>query len=150
MKRNVLLITVLVSLVVVYAGHSDSKKEFVTQESKAPAYVNEAGAIQEQMLITKDVTGDPGFYMGRAVFQPGATIPEHIHKEELEAIYMVKGNGKMTIGTNSYELRPGFSVYVPPNTPHSFTNNGKEEVEVIHMYAPGGPEDRFKSWKRRF
>ena len=147
MKQKALFLMLCISFIAITL-QSDSKKELVTDITKAPLYGNEAGA-EEHMLVTKDLTGDPGFYMGHARFQPGAIVPEHVHKTEMEAVYVISGNAKMTIGKQTYEIGPGFAIYVPPDTPHSLTNDGKVPVEVIHMYAPGGPEERFKLWKRK-
>jgi quercetin dioxygenase-like cupin family protein len=148
MKRKLNQVLFVLTLGLTVLASADTKKELVTTTMRAPAYVNPAGNFEERMLIRKENTGDPSFYMGRGIFQPGAEVPEHVHSNELEAVYVISGTGKVTIGKQSYDIGPGSAVYVPPNTPHSFTNNGKEPVEVIHMYSPGGPEERFKSWKR--
>jgi quercetin dioxygenase-like cupin family protein len=146
MKPKTLLLVGGMLLMLAFAAGSNAKRELVTDLSKSSIYINDTGNIKEQMLIHKDVTGDPTFYMGRVEFQPGAAVAEHVHPLELEAVYVLSGTGRMTIREQSFDIKPGSAVYVPPNTPHSFTNTGKEVVEVIHTYAPGGPEERFKSW----
>jgi mannose-6-phosphate isomerase-like protein (cupin superfamily) len=82
------------------------------------------------------------------------------HKEKEQTFFILSGNGKVTVGDKTEELKPGDLVYVPRNTPHT-TEAGSEKLSYLclnsmvteaqddsfdamyHRIAPG----RIKRWK---
>ena len=139
--------TIVVSIVVAMFAMGSTTRHSVVNSSETAIRTNDNASARIKMLLTKDVTGDPRFYFGHAEFQPGAAVAEHVHEKSVEILYVIQGNGQFTVAGKGYEIRQGTSIYIPENTPHSFLNNGKEIVEVVQMYSPAGPEDRFLQWK---
>ncbi|MBU6389588.1 cupin domain-containing protein [Patescibacteria group bacterium] len=56
---------------------------------------------------------------------------------------ILKGELEMTVGTESYRLKSGQGVYVPPNTPHSGRILSKV-AEGLDIFTPIRTEDRYK------
>ena len=141
--------TIVLSIVVSMFAMGSTTRSVVVNSSEVPIRTNDNASAQIRMLLTKDVTGDPRLYFGHAEFQPGASVAEHVHEKSAEIVYVIQGNGQFTVAGEAYEVKNGSAIYIPENTPHSFLNNGKEIIEVVQMYSPAGPEDRFLQWKEK-
>jgi len=87
-------------------------------------------------------------YLGRAVFLPGARSPVHQHPESEELVYVLSGSGTMTLGDATLAVEKGMAVRIPAGVPHSFTVGGEKPMEVVQVYSPGGPEQRFRAWEQ--
>lgn len=75
----------------------------------------------------------------------GAGVPEHVHRDEAEILYVISGGGEMTVDGKKVTVEAGKAYHIPANTKHSFI--ATPEVEAIQFYVPGGPEQRFKAAK---
>jgi quercetin dioxygenase-like cupin family protein len=75
----------------------------------------------------------------------GQKIPTHQHEHETELLYVLGGSGTMTVDGVDMPVGPTTVVQIPPGTPHSFV--AAEAVTAIQLYAPPGPEQRFKKTK---
>ncbi len=127
--------------------YGDTSREAVVNSKDVSIRQNDSGTAKIQMLLPKEITGDPRFYLGHGQFQPGSSVAEHVHEKSVEIIYVIKGTGQFAVAGKKYDIAPGTAIYIPENTPHSFLNNGKDRVEIIQLYSPAGPEDRFLQWK---
>ncbi len=72
----------------------------------------------------------PTFAMRVFTIYPGGHINPHDHPWEHE-IFILSGNGRIRIGSNWYDVKKGFYIYVPPNVEHEYINNGSEPMEFI-------------------
>jgi len=43
---------------------------------------------------------------------------KHYHKEVTEFYYIIEGKGKMELGKDTVDLRPGVTILIPPGLPH--------------------------------
>lgn len=75
------------------------------------------------------------FCQGYVVIQPGGSIPIHDH-ETIETYTILKGHGKITIGDETQEVKPGDSAYIDSMLPHGLFNDGDEEMHMMFVYAP--------------
>lgn len=42
----------------------------------------------------------------------------------------------MFLGSESFEVKPGDSVVIPPGTPHAIENNGDEPLTILCCCSP--------------
>jgi quercetin dioxygenase-like cupin family protein len=82
---------------------------------------------------------------------PGGTIDPHVHSFE-EGIYILAGEPILTIGSESYQLRPGDYAAMKVGTPHAW-RAGTAQVRWLQMAAPqpkppGAERDTFFSKDR--
>jgi quercetin dioxygenase-like cupin family protein len=77
----------------------------------------------------------------------GASVPEHVHANETELLYILEGSGTMTIGGQDVAVTPTSVIQIPPNTKHAFAAGGTR-VRAVQLYTPAGPEQRFKVPKK--
>jgi quercetin dioxygenase-like cupin family protein len=72
----------------------------------------------------------------------GAKVPEHVHAQETEMLYILEGSGTMTIAGQQVAVTPTSVIQIPPNTKHAFAATAA--VRAVQVYTPAGPEQRFK------
>ena len=75
-------------------------------------------------------------------------VPEHTHETSAEVLWIEDGSGTMRVGNETRPIRPGTFVYVPPKTIHGFEPDGIRPLFAYQVYAPAGPEQRFRTSKR--
>jgi quercetin dioxygenase-like cupin family protein len=67
--------------------------------------------------------------------------PTHVHERAAEGFYILEGELELTIHGRTPTAGAGAAVWIPPNTPHSFTIRSSE-ARVLDLYTPGGFDDR--------
>ncbi|HWE28956.1 MAG TPA: cupin domain-containing protein [Polyangia bacterium] len=75
----------------------------------------------------------------------GTTIATHKHQAQDEELYFLSGRSTTTVGKQTFETAAGDALRIPANAPH--TMKVTEPLKAIQIYAPGGPEQRFKKEK---
>jgi quercetin dioxygenase-like cupin family protein len=75
----------------------------------------------------------------------GAAILAHKHQTQDEELFFISGRTTTTVGKQAYETAAGDALRIPSNTMHAMKVT--EPVRAIQIYAPGGPEQRFKKEK---
>lgn len=74
----------------------------------------------------------------------GVEIEPHAHKDHEQIYYMIKGSGTIIIGGEMVRVRAGDCIYLPTDIPHSFINDGDEEVEIFCVGA-----NIFRPWMNK-
>jgi mannose-6-phosphate isomerase-like protein (cupin superfamily) len=73
--------------------------------------------------------------------RPGDTVPEHVHHDEEQVYYFLRGHGTVTLGEQQHPVGPGRAVYIPLGTPHGVSNNSPVEpldyLYVVAFVRPG-------------
>lgn len=63
-------------------------------------------------------------------------VPLHIHKEHTEIIYILNGEGNMTLGDKQFTVKKGDTVRIGENTPHGVVVTSAEPLKVLSIQAP--------------
>ena len=63
------------------------------------------------------------------------------HKDE-EAIYIISGEGVVTIGSDDVKLTKGTAIYIPPNTPHYIKKIWGKPLKAVYCYSGNIGEKR--------
>jgi len=78
------------------------------------------------------------------VVSPGGGAPLHKHDDTEQIFYVLKGNGRLVIGTEAEEhaVAPGDVVRMPPSTMHTIKCAGEDQLEylAIDCFVEGRPE----------
>ncbi len=69
--------------------------------------------------------------------------PYHIHPKQEERFEVIEGRLSFRVAGQEHELGPGESIVVPPNTPHTFWNPGREPVRFTSEHRPALNFERF-------
>ena len=62
-----------------------------------------------------------------------SSLDQHAHDH---GIYVLKGRGRVLMGSELTEVTPGDIIYIPPQEHHQFTNNGAEPLGMLCVVAP--------------
>ena len=62
--------------------------------------------------------------------------PLHVHHEDDEAWYVLRGKLGFRLGDEELEAGPGTAVLARRGTPHSYRNAGSEEAEYLLVMPP--------------
>jgi mannose-6-phosphate isomerase-like protein (cupin superfamily) len=119
----------------------NAKRYFVVPED-TETMVFDFGWIQ--WTACPRVTGGTRCAPGQVYLLPGWGHETHVHANEEEVLQFIQGTGIQKVGDEEMEIRPGLTVDIPPNVPHSTANNGVMPVEFFAVYSPPGPEDALR------
>lgn len=86
------------------------------------------------MVITKvdeTKTGVPHLAMG--IQHLSGEIPLHTHDNEVEILFLHKGQGVGTLGSESVSLQEGAVVYIPAGVEHAYKNVGDTPSQILWL-----------------
>lgn len=99
------------------------------------AYQTKDGSeIRELMHPGTSVHGSQS--LAEAVVQPGRATLLHRHRETEELYHVTQGEGRMTMGSETFDLAAGDSVRIPPGTPHRVENIGDAPLHILCCCCP--------------
>lgn len=73
--------------------------------------------------------------LAEAVVPVGVAIKLHRHCVS-ELYHITAGEGRMTLGSESFTVKPGDTVCIPPGIPHNIANTGGAELRILCCCAP--------------
>lgn len=106
-------------------SHYDEIQPFITKDGSIirelmhPAH----GAARKQSLA-------------EAIVPPGACTVLHRHAVAEEIYYFTAGEGKMILGDESFTVKAGDTVVIPPGTPHNLQNCGDQPLVLLCCCTP--------------
>ena len=87
-----------------------------------------SGRLYEEFLRVPDLSA--GLY----VLEAGATDPQSPHTED-ELYYVMRGRGRVTVGSEVRDVVPGSLVFVGAKVPHRF-HDIAEQLELLVVFGP--------------
>ena len=84
-----------------------------------------------------------GAYSLLEVELDGDGPPQHIHKAEDEAFYVLEGEIKVLLGERTFKATAGSFVLIPRGTVHAFSRIGQEPAKFLAIFSPAGFEKCF-------
>lgn len=85
--------------------------------------------------------GTAGICGGYGAFEPGTSLPCHIHDYD-ESITIVRGRAVCLVQGARYELSAYDTAFVPQGRPHRFLNDSDDLMAMIWVYAGDEPDRR--------
>ncbi len=74
--------------------------------------------------------------LAEARLKPGAMTRRHRHTRTEEIYYIVEGEGLMELERETFSVKPGDAIGIPPGTPHQIKNTGKKDLVLLCCCAP--------------
>jgi hypothetical protein len=99
------------------------------------------GAMHAHLDLEKDVS--PDVYVGR--IEGTAPVAEHDHGPSWEILSAIEASGTFTIDGIPRHIAGPVIIAVPPGRKHSWQPDPGTKLVAIQVYAPPGPEQRFKT-----
>jgi mannose-6-phosphate isomerase-like protein (cupin superfamily) len=87
-------------------------------------------------ISTKDTDGDMYVFESTRLKEGGPNT--HVHFEQDEWWYVLKGEFQIKVGDTIHEAKAGDSVFGPRNVPHAFTKIGEGEAKLLMIFQPAG------------
>ena len=76
---------------------------------------------------------------------PGDRVrPAHSHPNGEEVIYVIRGTGRVLVGSDVRAVSPGTVVLFPQGVVHMLHNSGAEEMKVVCFFAPPTGLENYK------
>lgn len=72
---------------------------------------------------------------------PGEEIGMETHPDNDQFFRIEKGEGKVIIDGNEYEVSDGFAVVVPAGSEHNVINDGNDLLKLYTIYSPAHHKD---------
>jgi putative monooxygenase len=82
--------------------------------------------------------GSVGICGGYGKFQPGTSLPCHIHDYD-ESITIVEGQATCEVAGQRYQLSGCDTAFIPQGKPHRFLNESQASMAMIWVYAGSEP-----------
>jgi quercetin dioxygenase-like cupin family protein len=100
------------------------------------------GAGEVSVLFDPTETRDRALSLGAITLAPGTAIPAHEHAGSSEYLFVLEGEGEMTVEGQVIPVEAGDAIQIPAGARHAFVAADGGPVKAIQLYAPAGPEAR--------
>jgi mannose-6-phosphate isomerase-like protein (cupin superfamily) len=100
------------------------------------------GAIPLQIKIATADT-DGALFLFEHADMPKGGPPRHLHYEQDEWFYAVKGEFAFEVGDEQFTLRPGDSLFAPRMVPHVWAYVGDAPGTLLLAVQPAGSLEAF-------
>ena len=103
--------------------------------------------VRWRTLLSADRTPTSALTMGVAELPPGHAGPVVTHRhQQVEAYYVLAGEGIVSIAGVEHPVRAGSAVFLPGDAEHGAVNTGAETLRLLYVFAA----DSFDQVQYRF
>lgn len=97
-------------------------------EVEMTRYLAHGGGIAHMILDTRHL--QTLMFLAHASVPPGNKLLGHV--DPMEEIYIIQtGMGRMQVGGEVSEVKPGDAIHIPIGQYHELTNTGNEELTIL-------------------
>jgi hypothetical protein len=89
------------------------------------------GTVQYRRALSPSVFLGPWAYVDHLVLAPGSATSPQTHQEIGEFFYVMAGEGSVTVGSESAQIKSGDAVPIQLNQTKSFENTGTSPFELL-------------------
>ncbi|MEL6170061.1 MAG: cupin domain-containing protein [Pseudomonadota bacterium] len=97
-------------------------------DTKTPEF----GSVNWRTLVSGEAHQSQGLVAGMAEFGPADTLKPHRHGPP-EVYFCTEGSGVVRVDGEDHLLRPGMTLYIPPNAEHSVVA-GPEGLKFFYTF----------------
>jgi len=91
-------------------------------------------------VSTADTDGDVYVFESVRVKEGGPSF--HLHYEQDEFWYVLKGQFLFKVGEETFTAKAGDTVFGPRQVPHAFAKVGKGEAKLLMFFQPAGKMEK--------
>jgi mannose-6-phosphate isomerase-like protein (cupin superfamily) len=100
-----------------------------------PSFITKDGSeIRELLAHRNSVIRQQSLAEARVAV--GGATQEHYHRATEEIYYVTAGHGRMRIGIETRDVRPGDAIAIPPGHRHKIWNIGGDVLKILCCCAP--------------
>ena len=90
-----------------------------------------------KLLLAPKFGGVEHLSMGMNITEVGSMIPDHVHENSEEVLFLISGHAKIVIdGIGEWEIGPETAFYSPLGKKHRVENIGDEPAAFLSVKAP--------------
>jgi quercetin dioxygenase-like cupin family protein len=130
-------------------ANPDGAKFVVATPTAAAALPVFGGKAKVTPLLDVAHTGNKAIYLGKLEAEPGTEVPRNSHAGADEILFLSAGAGELTVGSEKFPVEAPEALYIPAGQPHAAKFTGTDKAELVQIFAPAGPEDRYKDTKTK-
>lgn len=123
------------------------RSQYVVAAAHAVSYpLGKDGTSHATVLLDYKNSANSAVALTALSAAQGLVVPMHVHSSA-EILYLLKGEGVLTDAggvRRAVTVGAGTGIYIPAGAPHGFEATAAEPTVLLQLYAPPGPEQRFK------
>src|ERR1051325_2446378 len=100
------------------------------------AIINTPHGSEIRPLIDRTTSQIEQCSLAEEVLPVGAAVGRHHHLLTEEIYYILRGRGRMTVGSEAREVEAGDVVFLPPRHTHTLENTGEEPMTILLVCGP--------------
>jgi mannose-6-phosphate isomerase-like protein (cupin superfamily) len=100
------------------------------------AVINTPHGSEIRPLVDRTTSDIERCSLAEEVLPVGAAVGRHYHTETEEVYYILRGNGRMTVGDEVRDVSTGDAIFIPRGHVHSLENTGQEEMTIMLVCGP--------------
>jgi mannose-6-phosphate isomerase-like protein (cupin superfamily) len=108
---------------------------FIRELKDCEEFIAGDNCILREVLHPDKADLELRYSLAHAIVRPGQTTWKHRLKTS-EVYYVMEGEGVMHIGDETAPVRPGSTVYIPPEATQCITNTGGTDLTFICIVDP--------------
>ena len=113
--------------------------EIVNLDQAEPFRTKDGSEIRELLAHRNSAIRNQS--LAEARIPVGGATMEHYHPRAEEIYYITHGTGRMKLGQEERDVRPGDAIAIPPGQAHKLWNIGDEPLRLLCCCAPGYEHD---------
>lgn len=91
------------------------------------------GILMKSLLTASD---NPHATVNVIQVPPGRTVGRHQHAQQIETVWVIRGNAILTLDHTEVSLRDGQIIAIPIGLEHTLRNEGSTPVELLTFFTP--------------
>lgn len=108
--------------------------EVISRNSSEPFITKDGSEIRS--ILDRTNSSAINQSLAEATLPPGAATEPHRHLYTEEIYYILRGAGRMMVGTEERDVGLGDGILIPPGTRHTIRNAGAEPLVFLCCCAP--------------
>jgi mannose-6-phosphate isomerase-like protein (cupin superfamily) len=110
------------------------KKKLVVHETEGAVVPDICGTAIE--LINSNTSGATKVSFAKLIIEPGKASRNHYHNKTEEIYFILAGSGRIKIGNENFDVRPGHAMLLPIGMHHQIFNTGDQDLVFVCADAP--------------
>ncbi len=100
------------------------------------AVINTPHGSEIRPLIDRTTSAIELCSLAEETLPAGRSVTRHHHLRTEEIYYVLKGAGRMTVGTQTREVSAGDCIFIPRGFVHTLENTGGEPMTILLVCGP--------------
>jgi quercetin dioxygenase-like cupin family protein len=126
-----------------FARSSGDKHEGIVVHEDEGIHILTRRKVPITVKISQAMHGVQGISFCVEHMEPGTSMRIHKHLNHDELIFIHQGQGTLTLGDQTIEVKTGTVAFIPRGTWHGMDNTGREKLHMVFQYSPAGFEEFF-------